>query len=150
MEQQAAALEQALKQWTKAVWRVLQEQGQAKEQEWLALSLDGKHLKGSARRGVGDRALVLVSAYLGQLGLSLMQREVQGDEAVAGRRLLMALEADLAEFGIPWVLTGDAAHTKTQTAAAVGALPARAQGEPGGVERLGRVCAEVSRRGGSP
>ncbi|GEM88550.1 transposase family protein [Meiothermus granaticius] len=30
LEQQAAALEQALKQWAKAVWRVLQEQGEAK------------------------------------------------------------------------------------------------------------------------
>ncbi|GEM88551.1 hypothetical protein MGR01S_31760 [Meiothermus granaticius NBRC 107808] len=68
---------------------------------------------------MGDKALVLVSAYLGQLGLSLMQGKVHGDEAVAGRGLVMELEADLAEFGIPWVLTGDAAHTETQTAAAV-------------------------------
>jgi hypothetical protein len=31
----------------------------------------------------------------------------------------MELEADLAEIGIPWVLTGDAAYTEAQTAAAI-------------------------------
>lgn len=119
LEQQASALEQAMKRWAKDVWRVLQDKGQGKELDWLALSLDGKHLKGSARSGVGDKALVLVSAYLGQLGLSLLQGKALGDEAVAGRWLVMELGADLAEIGIPWVLTGDAAHTEAQTAAAI-------------------------------
>jgi len=50
----------------------------------LEVSLDGKHLKGSARGGVGDKAIVLVFAYLSRL-----QSKAAGDEAAAGRGLMM-------------------------------------------------------------
>ncbi|RIH84806.1 hypothetical protein Mlute_01791 [Meiothermus luteus] len=108
LERQVVALEKALQLWARDVLRAL---GQHEEGGLLEVSLDGKHLKGSARRGVGDKAIVLVSAYLSRLGLSLLQSKATGDEAVAGRWLIMEVGADLAEAGIPWVWTGDAAHT---------------------------------------
>lgn len=121
LEKEEEALEKALKAWVKDVLRVLGKRGHFKDKELglLEISLDGKHLKGSARGGVGDKAIVLVSAYLSQLGLSLLQSKAPKDEAVAGRQLIMGLGADLAEINIPWVLTGDAAHTETQTAKAI-------------------------------
>jgi hypothetical protein len=111
LEKQDEALEKAMKDWAKAVLVAM-----GKPQSLLEVSLDAKHLKGSAGGGVGDKAIVLVSAYLGELGLSLLQNKNQADEAVQGRKLIMELGSDLAELGIPWVLTGDAAHTETQTA----------------------------------
>jgi hypothetical protein len=119
LEKEEQALERVLKAWAKDVLKVLGKRGQLKELELLEVSLDGKHLKGSARGGVGDKAIVLASAYLSQLGLSLLQGKAAGDEAMAGRQLIMELGADLADINIPWVLTGDAAHTETQTAKAI-------------------------------
>ena len=113
------ALEQqvvALQLWATDVLHAL---GQHQEGGLLEVSLDGKHLKGSARGGVGDKAIVLVFAYLSRLGLSLLQSKAAGDEAAAGRGLMMEVGADLAKAKIPWVLTGDAAHTEAQTAQAV-------------------------------
>ncbi len=111
LEKEVEALERALKAWAKEVLRTL-----GQDPGLLEISLDGKHLKGSARGGVGDKAMVLVSAYLSGLGLSLWQNQVVGDEAVAGQQLVMLLGDELSEIGIPWVLTGDAGHTETQTA----------------------------------
>jgi hypothetical protein len=51
---------------------------------------------------VGDQALLRVSAYLGQLGLSLWQGKALGDEAVAGRQLIMQLGPELSGLGRPW------------------------------------------------
>lgn len=111
LEQQAVALEKALQLWARDVLRGL---GQHPEEGLLEVSLDGKHLKGSARGGTGDKAIVLVSAYL-----SLLQSKAAGDEAGAGRCLMMEVGADLAEAKIPWVLTGDAAYTEAHTAKVV-------------------------------
>lgn len=116
LEQQAVALEKALQLWARDVLRGL---GQHPEEGLLEVSLDGKHLKGSARGGTGDKAIVLVSAYLSRLGLSLLQSKAAGDEAGAGRCLMMEVGADLAEAKIPWVLTGDAAYTEAHTAKVV-------------------------------
>ena len=95
LEQQVSALEEALKAWALEVLKVLHP-GQ------MVVHLDGKYLKGSARRGVGDQALLRVSAYLGQLGLSLWQGKALGDEAVAGRQLIMQPGPELSELGRPW------------------------------------------------
>ncbi|WP_211247178.1 hypothetical protein [Meiothermus cerbereus] len=46
---------------------VLHALGQHQEGGLLEISLDGKHLKGSARGGVRGKAIVLVSAYLSRL-----------------------------------------------------------------------------------
>lgn len=119
LEKEEEVLEKVMKAWAMDVLRSLGKKDQIKELSLLEVSLDGKHLKGSARGGIGDKAIVLVSAYLSQLGLSLQQSKASGDEAVAGRQLIMELGADLAEINIPWVLTGDAAHTETQTAKAI-------------------------------
>ena len=60
---------------------VLRALGQHQAGGLLEVSLDGQHLKGSA----GDKAIVLVFAYLSRLGLSLLQSKAAGDEAAAGR-----------------------------------------------------------------
>ena len=57
LEKEVEALERALKAWAK---EVLQTLGQ--DPGLLEISLDGKYLKGSAWGGVGDKAMVLVSA----------------------------------------------------------------------------------------
>ena len=81
LEQQVVALEKALQLWARDVLHAL---GQHQEGGLLEVSLDGKHLKGSARGGVGDKAIVLVFAYLSRL-----QSKAAGDEAAAGRGLMM-------------------------------------------------------------
>jgi hypothetical protein len=93
LEQQVSALEAALKAWALEVLKALHP-GQ------MVVHLDGKYLKGSARRG--DQALLRVSAYLGQLGLSLWQGKALGDEAVAGRRLIVQPGPELSGLGRPW------------------------------------------------
>jgi hypothetical protein len=64
LEQQVVALEKALQLWATDALHAL---GQHQEGGLLEVSLDGKHLKGSARSGVGDKAIVLVFAYLSRL-----------------------------------------------------------------------------------
>jgi len=82
LEQQAVALQ---------LWArdALQALGQHQEAGLLEVSLDGQHLKGSA----GDKAIVLVFAYLSRL-----QSKAAGDEAAAGRGLMMGVGAALAEL----------------------------------------------------
>ena len=48
---------------------VLQAPGRHQAGGLLEVSLDGQHLKGSARGGVGDKAIALVFAYLSRWGL---------------------------------------------------------------------------------
>ena len=98
LEQQVSALEAALKAWALEVLKVLKPAHPGQ----MVVHLDGKYLKGSARRGVGDQALLRVSAYLGQSGLRLWQGKALGDEAVAGRQLIMQPGPELSELGIPW------------------------------------------------
>jgi len=59
-------LEKALQLWARDV---LQAPGQHQAGGLLEVSLDGRHLKGSARGGVGDKAIALVLAYLSRWGL---------------------------------------------------------------------------------
>jgi len=98
LEQQVSALEAALKAWALEVLKVLDPAHPGQ----MVVHLDGKYLKGSARRGVGDQALRLASAYLGQLGLSLWQGKALGDGAVAGRQLIMQPWPELSGLGRPW------------------------------------------------
>jgi len=62
LEQQAVALQL----WARGV---LQAPGQHQAGGLLEVSPDGRHLKGSARGGVGDKAIALVLAHLRRWGL---------------------------------------------------------------------------------
>ena len=80
-----------MKAWVKAVLTSLGKRGQLKKLSLLEIGLDGKHLKSNARGGIGDKAIVLVLAYLSQLGLSLLPSKTRRDEAAQGRTLIMGL-----------------------------------------------------------
>jgi len=135
LEQQAVALEKALRLWARDVLQAL---GQHQEAGLLEVSLDGKQLKGSARGGVGDKAIVLVFAYLSRLGLSLLQSKAAGDEAAAGRGLMMEVGADLAEARIPWTRP-----RRPRSSCKRGAPLPPSQGQSGRAEGLGRAPAAV-------
>lgn len=92
-------LERALHDWGKAV---LQARGELKA---LSISLDGKHLRGSRRVRKGERALLLLSAFVQELGFTLWQEEVNTSEDESGVHCIAELEG-LA--GIKWLITGDA------------------------------------------
>jgi len=109
LENKVEALEGALQAWAQAVLRAC-----GHDAEVVVVNVDGKHLKGSARSGRGDRAVVLITAFLEALGLTLREQRCQGDEAKQGRVLGMELGAELE--GVSWCFTGDAAFTETPLA----------------------------------
>ena len=131
LEQQAVVLQ---------LWAgdVLQALGQHQEAGLLEVSLDGQHLEGSARGGVGDKAIVLVLAYLSRLGLSLLQSKAAGDEAAAGRGLMMEVGADLAEARMPWTRP-----RRPRSSCKRGAPLPPSQGQSGRAEGLGSAPAAV-------
>lgn len=92
-------LEDALHEWGKAV---LKARGQTKS---LSISLDGKYLRGSRRVCKGERALLLLSAFVQELGFTLWQEEVNTSEDDSAVRCVAELEG---LKGINWLITGDA------------------------------------------
>ena len=130
LEQQAVALEKALRLWARDVLHAL---GQHQEAGLLEVSLDGKQLKGSARGGVGDKAIVLVLAYLSRL-----QSKAAGDEAAAGRGLMMGVGAALAEARMPWTRP-----RRPRSSCKQGAPLPPSQGQSGRAEGLSRAPAAV-------
>ena len=105
LEKSIEGLEAALQNWSKAV---VTTSGQ--NSKLLLVNLDGKHLKGSTRSGRGDKAVVLIAAFLEDLGLTLLERNCAGDEAKQGRAVVMELGDALK--GVRWCVTGDAAFTE--------------------------------------
>ena len=103
LEQSIETLERVLQQWATDVLKEQRQSG-----EMVRVSLDGKQVKGSKRSRRGDKAVHLLSCFVHGLGLTLLQRRVTGDEAVAGKQLLMQWEG----LSTPWLLTGDAAFAE--------------------------------------
>lgn len=108
---------------------VLHALGQPQEAGLLEVGLDGQHLKG----GAGDKAIVLVLAYLSRL-----QSKAAGDEAGAGRGLMMEVGAALAEARIPWTRP-----RRPRSSRKKGAPLPPSQGQSGRAEGLGRAPAAV-------
>ncbi len=77
--------------------------------EMLVIHVDGKHLRGSTRKRCGDKGLHMLSLYINQVGMTLMQEQVKTDEAKTARQMIGILNE---VFGRPWILTGDAAFTE--------------------------------------
>lgn len=111
LEEGIESLERALHQWACDVLKALNCPG-----DLVSLSIDGKQVKGSRRSCKGEKAVQLLSCFVHRLGVTLLQRRVAGDEAVAGKKLLMQLDG-LEE--IPWLLTGDAAFAERPLVEAV-------------------------------
>lgn len=104
VEDEIKSLEHKLKRWAIDVCEVLGKQG-----ELLVFSVDGKHLKGTKRERAGERAIQLVSIYIQNLGMTLMQEKLEGDEAKLAEKMLVTMQ----DFeGQAWLLTGDAAFTE--------------------------------------
>lgn len=112
LEENIEALETALSRWAEAV---VEASGQ--EDQVQLVNVDGKHLKGSARGGRGDRAIILIAGFLEALGLTLWQQRCEKREANEGREVVMQLEGALSE--VRWCLTGDAALSEAPLARAV-------------------------------
>lgn len=104
LEEQIASLEHHLHSWAAEVLRATREVG-----EIVRIGVDGKQVIGSKRARRGEKARVLLSCFVHELGLSLRQTEVVGDEAKAAQTLI----ADLQGLeGVPWLFTGDAAFAE--------------------------------------
>lgn len=104
LEEQIVALEQHLHGWAAEVLRATREPG-----EVVRIGVDGKQVIGSKRVRRGEKARALLSCYVHELGLSLKQRAVEGDEAKTALRVIANLQG---LEGIPWLFTGDAAFAE--------------------------------------
>jgi hypothetical protein len=104
LEERIETFEQAFSEWAVAVFKVL------RPDERVTLNTDGKHLRGTKRQGKGERAVLLVSAFLAELGLTLCQKKSLGDEAKTAKTLIAHFDTLLPE--VNWCLTGDAALTE--------------------------------------
>jgi hypothetical protein len=105
LDEHSEELEAALHGWGKVV---LAARGQTGP---ISISLDGKYLRGSRRVRKGERALLLLSAFVQELGLTLWQEEVSTSEDESAMRCVAELEG-LA--GISWLISGDAGITSAK------------------------------------
>ena len=104
VEGEIKSLEQKLKRWAIDVCNALGKKGKL-----LVFSVDGKHLKGTKRERAGEKAIQLVSIYIQNLGMTLTQEKLEGDEAKLAEKMLVTMH----NFdGQAWLLTGDAAFTE--------------------------------------
>jgi hypothetical protein len=104
LEERIEVFERAFSDWAVAVFKVVQ------PGEHVTLNSDGKMLRGTKRQGKGERAVLLVSSFLAELGLTLGQRRSSGDEAKTARVLITHFDSLLPD--VAWCLTGDAALTE--------------------------------------
>lgn len=111
LEESIERLERALQQWAADVLKVQRQRG-----EMVRVGMDGKQVRGSKRSRKGDKAVQLLSCFVHNLGLTLLQGRVTGDEAGMGRKLLAQCDG---LDGIPWLFTGDAAFAKRPVIEAV-------------------------------
>jgi predicted transposase YbfD/YdcC len=111
LEEQLKPLERQLQHWVVEVLQVKRQPG-----ELLCLGTDGKTARGSKRSRRGDKAVKLLSSFVHDLGLTLLQTPLEGDEAKQAKRMIAELEG---LEGIPWLLTGDAAFAEREVAEAV-------------------------------
>lgn len=108
VEEEIAAFETAFSRWVVAVVNTVQ------PGKKVTLNTDGKMLRGTKRKGKGERAVLLVSAYLEELGLTLCQKRANADEATSAKDLIAQFESLLPD--VQWCLTGDAALTEKPVA----------------------------------
>ncbi len=83
LETNIERLERALHQWAADVLEAWHQPC-----EMVRVGMDGKQVRGSKRSRQGDTAVHLLSCFIHDLGLALLQGRVTGDEAMAGKRLL--------------------------------------------------------------
>ncbi len=98
LQEQIDEVKASLNEWAKAVLKAL-------GKEEISIGLDGKYLRGSSRQRKGERALLLLSAFVHELGFSLWQERVESAEDDSAVTMLTELEG-LEE--VKWLITGDA------------------------------------------
>jgi hypothetical protein len=104
LEERIDVFERAFSDWAVAVFKAL------RPGERVTLNTDGKMLRGTKRQGKGERAVLLVSSFLAELGLTLCQQRSPGDEAKTARTLITHFDTLLPD--VAWCFTGDAALTE--------------------------------------
>lgn len=109
LEQDISPLETALTRWAKALLSAYQSPGSL-----VCVKVDGKYLLDTSRPRAGQGALVLVSAFLAELGVSLRQTLVTNTEAQAVKTMISTLKNALPKSA--WVLTADAGITERDLA----------------------------------
>jgi DDE_Tnp_1-associated len=108
LEDEIEAFEAAFSRWAVAVVNTVN------PGKKVTLNTDGKMVRGTKRKGKGERAVLLVSAYLEELGLTLCQKRANADEATSAKELIAQFETLLPD--VQWCLTGDAALTEKPVA----------------------------------
>jgi hypothetical protein len=73
--------------------------------------------RGTKRKARGERAVLLVSSFIEQLGLTLCQEKYDGNEAKEAKKFVMEFSNLRPE--VKWCLTGDAALTEQAVVKAV-------------------------------
>jgi predicted transposase YbfD/YdcC len=109
LEQDITALETALTCWVQVLLVTQQISGTL-----ICVNADGKYLLDTARPRAGQGALVLVGAFLTELGVTLTQTLVAGTEAQAVKSMIGTLKTALPKDG--WVMTTDAGITERDLA----------------------------------
>ena len=98
LEDNITALETALTAWVQALLNAQQTPGTL-----ICVNADGKYLLDTARPRAGQSALVLVGAFLTNLGVTLTQTLVSGTEAQAVKTMIGTLKNVLPKD--EWVMT---------------------------------------------
>jgi DDE_Tnp_1-associated/Transposase DDE domain len=112
LEQDITALETALSCWAQALLNT-----HIPSSQLVCVNADGKYLLDTARPRSGQSALVLVSAFLSELGVTLTQTLVTSTEAQAVKTMINTLKTTLPQGS--WVLTTDAGITERDLAAKI-------------------------------
>ncbi|MCA9839992.1 MAG: ISAs1 family transposase [Trueperaceae bacterium] len=104
LEERIDDLEHQLSRWAIGVLESIRLPG-----EIIRMGVDGKQVRGSKRVPQGEKAYCLLSCFVHEIGLSLKQCVVTGDEAKAALKLLSSLTG---LESMPWLFTGDAAFAE--------------------------------------
>lgn len=105
LEKQLETLETLLLKWVKDVLKTLN-----LKDELIRVNLDGKFLLGTKRKRSGERAYVMLGAFIDRLGVMLTQITVEHTETQTVKQLLSTLKNVFQKD--TWIVTMDAGITE--------------------------------------
>ncbi|MEY4531444.1 MAG: hypothetical protein RLZZ156_2165 [Deinococcota bacterium] len=109
LEKQLETLETLLLKWVKDVLKTLN-----LKDELIRVNLDGKFLLGTKRKRSGERAYVMLGAFIDRLGVMLTQITVEQTETLTVKQLLSTLKNVFQKD--TWIVTMDAGITEQDLA----------------------------------
>jgi predicted transposase YbfD/YdcC len=105
LETQLEVLEALLLKWVKEVLKTMN-----LSDERISVNLDGKYLLGTKRKRSGERAYVMLGAFIAVIGVMLTQKTVERTETQTVKQLLSTLKNVFQKD--TWIVTMDAGITE--------------------------------------